>query len=77
MNKGTLKNAPVRSGTLFQQFAKVKPIETAQDYDAGGLDFFAKWLECWLAVILPGKEDLQDEVLREISKRARLRARPY
>jgi hypothetical protein len=77
LSHGVLKNAPVRSGTLFQLFAKVKPIETAQDYDAGGLDFFAKWLESWLGVSLPGDEDMQDEVLREISKRARLRARPY
>jgi hypothetical protein len=75
--KFVLKNAPVRSGTLFELFAQVKPIETAEDYDAGGLDYWAKWLECWLAVSLPGDEDMQDEVLREISKRARLAARPY
>ena len=75
--KGNPRNAPVRSGTPYELFALVTPIETAQDYDAGGLDFWAKWLAWWLAECLPGDEDMQDEVLREISKRARLSARPY
>ena len=75
--RSNLKNVPVRAGTAYELLAGVKPIETAEDYDAGGLDFWAKWLARWLAVCLPGNEDMQDEVLREISKRARLSARPY
>ena len=75
--KGALNNIPVLAGTPYELFALVIPIETEQDYDAAGLDFWAKWLARWLAVCAPGDEALQDEVLREMSKRARLAARPY
>lgn len=72
-----LKSFRTPAGTAYKLFAKAQPIETLEHQAAGDLDFWATWLARWLALCLPGDEGLQDEVLREISKRARLSARPY
>ena len=72
----TLKHVPVRTGTPYQLLVMARPTETKEDYDVG-VDFWTKWLARWLAACAPGDEKLQDEVLREMSKRARLAARPY
>jgi len=37
-------------------------------------DYYAGWLARWLAVCLPGQDDLYDEILRETSQWARNRA---
>ena len=42
-----------------------------EDYMPAKLGFYAQWLARWLACCLPGEEKLQDEMLRQISIRAR------
>jgi hypothetical protein len=61
----------VPAGTAYELFAKAQPVETAEHQTAGDLDFWAIWLARWLALCAPGDENLQDEVRREISIRAR------
>jgi hypothetical protein len=49
---------------------RVRPKQSMED-DATGLESLAEWFARWLALCLPGEEQLQDEVLRRISIWAR------
>jgi hypothetical protein len=48
-----------------------RPTYTVEEYMPAKLAFYAGWLARWLACCLPREEELQDEVLRQISIRAR------
>jgi hypothetical protein len=48
-----------------------RPTYAVEEYMPAKLGFYAEWLARWLACCLPREEDLQDEVLRQISIRAR------
>jgi hypothetical protein len=48
-----------------------RPTYPVEDYMPSKLGFYADWLARWLASCLPREEELQDEVLRQISIRAR------
>jgi hypothetical protein len=48
-----------------------RPTYAVEEYMPSKLEFYADWLARWLACCLPREEELQDEVLRQISVRAR------
>ena len=48
-----------------------RPTYAVEEYMPAKLGFYAEWLARWLACCLPREEELQDEVLRQISIRAR------
>ena len=48
-----------------------RPTYAVEDYMPSKLGFYADWLARWVACCLPREEELQDEVLRQISIWAR------
>jgi hypothetical protein len=61
--------APVKSPD--ELLSLTRPTYAVEDYLPAKLGFYADWLARWLACCLPREEELQDEVLRQISLRAR------
>jgi transposase-like protein len=61
--------APVKSPD--ELLSLTRPTYAVEDYMPSKLGFYADWLARWLACCLPREEELQDEVLRQISIRAR------
>ena len=66
--QGILKAAQL---WVTQTPSLTRPTYAVEDYMPAMLGFYAEWLARWLACCLPGEEELQDEVLRQISIRAR------
>jgi len=48
-----------------------RPTYAVEEYMPAKLGFYAEWFARWLACCLPREEELQDELLRQISIRAR------
>jgi hypothetical protein len=65
-----VENLPVSFRTPSELLAWARPKEPVED-DATGLEYIANWFARWLALCLPREDELQDEVLREISTWAR------
>jgi transposase-like protein len=62
---------PVPVKSPDELLSLTRPTYAVEDYMPSKLGFYADWLARWLACCLPREEELQDEVLRQISIRAR------
>ncbi len=67
----SLSYLPVSSKSPDELLPLTRPNYAVEDYMPAKLGFYAEWVARWLAYCLPGEEELQDEVLRQISIRAR------
>jgi hypothetical protein len=67
----SLSQFPVPVKSPDELLSLIRPTYAVEDYMPSKLGFYADWLARWLACCLPREEDLQDEVLRQISIRAR------
>jgi hypothetical protein len=65
-----VENLPVSLRTPSELLAWARPKVTVED-NAARVDYIANWFARWLALCLPREDELQDEVLREISIWAR------
>jgi len=61
--------APVKSPD--ELLSLTRPTYVVEDHMPSKMGFYADWLARWLACRLPREEELQDEVLRQTSIRAR------
>ena len=62
---------PVPTKSPDELLPLTRPTYAVEDYMPAKLGFYAEWLARWLACCLPREEELQDEMLRQISIRAR------
>ncbi len=62
---------PVPTKSPDELLPLTRPTYPVEDYMPAKLSFYAQWLARWLACCLPREEELQDEILRQISIRAR------
>ena len=62
---------PVPTKSPDELLPLTRPTYAVEDYMPAKLSFCAHWLARWLACCLPREEELQDEMLREISIRTR------
>jgi transposase-like protein len=75
--RDTVNRFPESSRSPTELLTLTRPNDAVEDYMPAKLDYCAKWLARWLACCLPGKEELQDEVLRQASKWARSKDGPF
>jgi hypothetical protein len=69
-NRRHVEDLPENLGTPSELIARAQPKRPVED-DYSGLEYRADWFANWLALCLPREEELQDQVLREISLWAR------
>ncbi len=62
---------PVPTKSPDELLPLTRPTYAVEDYMPAKLSFYAEWLARWLACCLPREEELQDEILRQISIWAR------
>jgi hypothetical protein len=65
-----LKKVRIPPGSPSELLVLARP-QTAVEVGAAELEFLGDWFARWLALCLPANEELQDELLREISIWAR------
>jgi hypothetical protein len=70
-HRRSLRQFPLPVNSPEELLSLTRPTYTVEDYMPSKLGFYADWLARWLACCLPREEELQDEVLRQISIRAR------
>jgi hypothetical protein len=70
-HRHALSQFPVLVKSPDELLSLTRPNYAVEDYMPSKLEFYADWLARWLACCLPREEELQDEVLRQISIRAR------
>jgi len=69
--RGFVSRLPESPHSPDELLSLTRPTYAVEDYMPLKLGFYADWLARWLACCLPREEELQDEVLRHISIRAR------
>jgi transposase-like protein len=70
-HRHSLRQLPEPVKSLDELLRLTRPTYAVEDYMPAKLGFYAEWLARWLACCLPREEELQGELLRQISIRAR------
>jgi hypothetical protein len=71
----TAEKLPPSLRTPYELMAWTRPVRS--ENDVSGMEQYAHWFARWLAVCLPGNEDLQDEVCCQILLRTQSRAQRF
>jgi hypothetical protein len=75
--RDAVNRLPEPSRSPAELLSLTRPNHDVEDYMPAKLDHCAKWLARWLACCLPGKEEQQEEVLRQASKWSRSKDGPF
>jgi transposase-like protein len=70
-HRHSLNQLPERVKSPDELLSLSRPTYVVEEYMPAKLGFYAEWLARWLACCLPREEELQDEVLRQISIQVR------
>jgi transposase-like protein len=70
-HRSSLNQLPEPVKSPDELLSLTRPTYAVEEYMPAKLGFYAEWLARWLACCLPREEELQGELLRQISIRAR------